>query len=204
MMAIVVGAVLCACGAGLLAPRVARIAAPVLAGVLLVRWLLIQLPHVVAHPLLELTWYDLSENLTLIAGAWTVFGLLSRNGAGKARLGRILFALAMPAIGLSHIFYVNQTAPLIPSWLPFHVALAYLTGAAHIAAGMGILLGIRPAAILEAVMVSLFTLLIWVPMVIKAPAVHGNWSEFCISTAITGAAWAVAASFGRRNITRGA
>jgi uncharacterized membrane protein YphA (DoxX/SURF4 family) len=93
--------------------------------------------------------------------------------------------------------YLNQTAPLIPSWLPFHVLLAYFTGAAYVAAGVGILFGVLPrlAATLTAIMVSLFTLLVWVPMVIAAPTSRGDWSEFCVSTAITGAAWAVAESF---------
>ena len=95
------------------------------------------------------------------------------------------------------MFYLDQTAPLIPSWLPFHVPLAYFTGAAHIAAGIGILLGVVPrlAATLEAVMVSLFTLLVWVPTVVAAPASRFNWAEIFVSTAITGSAWAVAGSF---------
>jgi uncharacterized membrane protein len=120
-----------------------------------------------------------------------------RANSGNVRAGQILFALALPAIGLSHMVYLNQTAPLIPSWLPFHVLLAYFTGAAYIAAGVGILFGVLPrlAATLTAIMVSLFTLLVWVPMVIAAPTSRGDWSEFCVSTAITGAAWAVAESF---------
>ena len=115
----------------------------------------------------------------------------------NVRLGQVLFALALPGIGLSHMFYLDQTAPLIPSWLPFHAPLAYFTGAAHIAAGIGILLGVLPrlAATLEAVMVSLFTLLVWVPTVVAAPASRFNCAEIFVSTAITGSAWAVAGSF---------
>jgi uncharacterized membrane protein YphA (DoxX/SURF4 family) len=76
------------------------------------------------------------------------------------------------------------------------VPLAYLTGAAHIAAGAGILFGVLPrlAATLEAMMVSLFTLLVWVPAVGAAPTSRSDWAEFCISTAIAGSAWAVAES----------
>jgi len=113
------------------------------------------------------------------------------------RLGQVVFALATLPIGLSHFFYLNMTAPLIPSWLPFHVALAYFTGAAWIAAGLAILSGVlaRLAATLTAIMVSLFTVLVWIPMVTAAPADLGNLSEICVSAAITGAAWAVAGSF---------
>ncbi|MDE2182303.1 MAG: DoxX family membrane protein [Alphaproteobacteria bacterium] len=192
------GAILLAGGLGLLVPRTARPSALLLTAALSLRELVLQVPVVVAHPLFELAWYSVSENLTFVAGAWTIFSLLPRDGglAGNVRLGQVLFALAMPAIGLSHMFYVNLTAPLIPGWLPFHVPLAYVTGAAHIAAGAGILLGVLPrlAATLEAVMVSLFTLLVWVPAVIAAPASRANWAEICTSAAVTGAAWAVAES----------
>jgi hypothetical protein len=46
-------------------------------------------------------------------------------------------------------------------------------------------------------MVSLFTLIVWVPAVIAAPASRGNWAEICASAAISGAAWTVSESFGR-------
>lgn len=191
------GFVVIAGAAGLLLPRAARPSSLVLAGVLVVQMLTIKLAHLVAHPLIEVGWEDLSESLAEIAGAWTLFAILPRAGgtaaqSGALRAGRILFALALPAIGLSHIVYLRQTAGLVPSWLPFPVLLAYLTGAAHIAAGVGILLRLRLAALLEAVMVSLFTLLVWVPMVIVGPASFANWSELCVSAAISGAAWIVA------------
>jgi len=148
-------------------------------------------------------WEELSESLIFVAGAWIIFSMLAREkkaraSFGNVRAGQILFALALPAIGLSHFFYLNMTAPLIPSWLPFHVSLAYFTGAAWIAAALAILSGVlaRLAATLTAIMVSLFTVLVWVPMVIATPMSRGNWSELCVSAAITGAAWAVAESFG--------
>ena len=198
----VCGAIMLAGGMAMLVPRFAKPAALVLAAFVVVRLLLLQIPYLVGHPRVEIAWYDVSENLTLAAGFWTVFAMLPRDKGknasyGRVRAGQILFALAMPAIGLAHFFYVDMTTPLIPAWLPFHLALAYFTGAAHIAAGIGILFLVLPrlAATLEAVMVSLFTLLVWVPAVIAAPANLSDWREICVSTAVTGAAWAVAESF---------
>ena len=201
-LAIGYAAILAACGLALLLPRTARFSSLVLSVLLLLRLLLLHLPHVIAHPFVEGMWEELSENLIFVAGAWTIYALSAQDNERRAslsrvRIGQILFGLALPAIGLSHMFYLDQTAPLIPTWLPFHVALAYMTGAAHIAAGIAILINVLPclAATLEAVMVSLFTLLVWVPMVIAAPKTQFNWAEICISAAISGAAWSVAASF---------
>jgi len=195
------GAILVAGGVALLVPRTARLSSLVLAGFLLVP-LLLRIPYLAAHPLVEVLWEEISQNLIYVAGAWTIFSVLPHDsgalaGLGNVRAGQILFALALPAIGLSHMFYLNLTAPLIPAWLPFHVPLAYITGAAHMAASAGILFGVLPrlAATLEAVMVSLFTLLVWVPVVITTPASRFHWSEICASTVIGGAAWAVAGSF---------
>ena len=184
----------------LLVPRTARPASLLLSVILLLRLLWLQAPHLVQHPLIEGMWEELGEYLIFVAGAWTIFSMLPREGGadfGNERLGQLGFALATLPIGLSHFFYLNMTAPLIPSWLPFHVPLAYFTGAAWIAAGVAILSGVlaRLAATLTAIMVSFFTILVWVPMVVAAPTSRGNWSEICVSAAITGAAWAVAGSF---------
>jgi uncharacterized membrane protein len=205
-LAILAGALLFATAAALFINRTAQVASLMLAAFLLLRELVLQLPGVINHPLVEASWYSASENLILLAGAWTIFSLVPREAGALARFrhvraGQILFALALPAIGLSHFFYLDQTAPLIPPWLPFHVPLAYLTGAAHIAAGAAILFDVLPrlAATLEAVMVSLFTLLVWVPMVSSHLTNRFDWSEICVSTAIAGAAWAVAESFRGRS-----
>jgi hypothetical protein len=58
------------------------------------------------------------------------------------------------------------------------VPLTYATVAAHIAAGLGILFRVLPflAATLETVMVSLFTLLIWVQAVLGTPKAF-DWTE---------------------------
>lgn len=195
--ATVVGVLLFAGGIALLVPRTAAPAALVLAGLSLLR-LLFQIRFVVAEPLIEVHYEVIGETLVQIAGAWTIFSMLPRGaGFGHVRAGQIIYGLALLPIGLSHFFYLNLTAPLIPSWLPFHLPLAYFTGAAHFAAGLGILLGVLPrlAATLEAIMVSLFLLLVWVPQLIAAPVSRSNWVETFATAAIMGAAWAVAESF---------
>ena len=98
-------------------------------------------------------------------------------------------------VGLSHFAYTNLTVPLVPSWLPCRLGWAYLTGACHLAAGLGVLLGVLPrlAAQLEAAMLGIFTTLVWIPLVAAAPTKRGNRTQIWISWALTAAAAVVAA-----------
>jgi uncharacterized membrane protein len=90
--------------------------------------------------------------------------------------------------------YVKETAGLVPPWLPYRVGWAYLTGAGQMACGLGVLFSILPrvAARVEAGMLSVFTLLVWVPAILAAPRERLPWTAFFISWAIASAAWVVA------------
>jgi len=115
-------------------------------------------------------------------------------GENGVRIARMLFAVSLIPIGLSHIVYVKETAALVPAWLPYRVGWAYLTGAGQIACGLGVLFSIFPrvAARTEAGMLSLFTLLVWGPAILAAPRARLPWTAFFISWAIASAAWVVA------------
>jgi uncharacterized membrane protein YphA (DoxX/SURF4 family) len=86
----------------------------------------------------------------------------------------------------------------MPAWLPWHLALADLTGGASLLAAIAILLGVLPrlAVILEAVMLSIITLVIWLPGLLAAPG-NGTWTPFLMSSAIACGVWAVADSYRR-------
>jgi hypothetical protein len=90
--------------------------------------------------------------------------------------------------------YVKDTADYVPAWLPYRTGWAYLTGAGHIAAGLGVLFSVLPrvAAVAEAGMLSIFTLFVWVPAILAAPTTRLPWTAFFISWAITAGAWVVA------------
>src|SRR5262249_9773045 len=99
---------------------------------------------------------------------------------------RYIFGIALLPIGLSHFFYAKPTAEMVPAWLPLRPEWVYLTGSAHLAAGLAVLFRVytRLAATLEALMITLFTFLVWVPPPL--------WSAVIVSLAIGNGAWAVA------------
>src|SRR5258706_13759677 len=170
----------------------------------LIVWVLLKVPDLFAAPKMEGGWLGVGEIAVLFAGGWVLFARLAdlpersslafAAGEKGVRLARILFAVSLLPIGLSHIIYVKETADLVPAWLPYRVGWAYLTGAGQIACGLGVLFSIFPrvAARTEAGMMSLFTLLVWGPAILAAPKTRLPWTAFFISWAIASAAWGVA------------
>jgi len=59
----------------LLVPRTARPASLGLAILLLLRMLLLHAQPIIAHPLVEGVWEELSESLIFVAGAWIIFSM---------------------------------------------------------------------------------------------------------------------------------
>jgi uncharacterized membrane protein len=172
----------------------------------LVIWALLKVPALVVAPQMEAVWVGIGELVVLLAGGWILFAKLGALPAGSkltfatgengVRIARVLFAVSLLPIGLSHIVYVKQTADLVPAWLPFRTGWAYLSGAGHMAAGLGVLFSILPriAARAEAGMLSIFTLLVWIPAIVAEPTKRLPWTAFFISWAITAAAWVVASN----------
>jgi uncharacterized membrane protein len=110
--------------------------------------------------------------------------------------------VACVVFGLSHFVYAGFTADMIPHWLPLRLGLAYATGAGHLAAGLALLLGIRPrlAATLEALMMSSFVLLVHVPSLLQmpppgwAPTLRVQLTALFWASALAGSAWIMARS----------
>jgi uncharacterized membrane protein len=188
-------------GAGLLLPATAKRAALVLTAFVALWVLVLQLPRALAHPLVEASWLGVGEDCTLVAGGWIIYRAVSGGSDDSLRIARILFGIALVPIGLSHFFYLQGAAALVPAWMPLRVPLTAVGGAGHIAAGLAIAFGVLPrlAATLEAIMESLFTIICWLTAVIGAPGNREDWVNLCISTALSAAAWALAESYGKRD-----
>jgi uncharacterized membrane protein YphA (DoxX/SURF4 family) len=178
-------------------------------------WAVASAPPILAEPLNGASWYGVCEAATSLAGAWILYDTLRWQlrkaempiAAQRAvRAAQILFGLTCVYYGWSHFAYANYTASLVPSWLPERLWFARLTGLGHIGAGIGIMFGILPrlAATLEAIMMNLFGLLVWLPSLFVQPrpkwagTPENQWSELIVSILLGACAWVVADSLSNR------
>lgn len=194
-----------ACGIGLLLRRTAAFAARVLLIFLLLWLLLLRTPGLFMSFTVD-SWWAWCKTAVMAAGAWILYAWFATESEKKhlgflagdkgMRIAQMLYGVALIPFGLAHFIYLNATAPLVPNWLPWHVGWAYFTGAAFIAAGVAIIIGVlaRLAAALVALQMGLFALLVWVPIVI-AGANAFQWSEFVVSCALVAGGWVVADSY---------
>src|SRR5271156_4863914 len=185
-----------ASGVGLLWQRVAAPAARVLLAFLLLWLLVLRVPGFFRSLTVDVYW-PWCQTAVMVAAAWVLYAWFSTDwdrqqlsfaaGDNGLRIARVFF-------GVAHFTYLENTAPLVPGWLPAHVAWAYFTGGAFIAAGVAVLIGVcaRLAAVLSALQMGMLTLLVWVPIVAAAgPKSAFQWSETVLSWALTTGAWVV-------------
>lgn len=196
-----------ASGAGLLWARTAAMTARGLLIFLLLWTLAFKMRFILRDPTSEGPYQSCSENAVLIAAAWVLYAWLAgesdrrrfgfATGERGVRIARVLYALAMIGFGLSHFAYLNLTAPLVPSWLPWHVGWAYFTGAAYLAAAAAMLIGVsaRLAAVLSTAQMGGFTLLVWLPIAVAGTLSSFQRGEFLLSWTLTAAGWVVADSY---------
>lgn len=173
----------------------------------LIAWALLKVPAIPVAPQTEMVWLGFAELAVLLAGGWVLFARLAAlrrgswldfaTGENGILIAKYLFAIWIVPIGISHFVYVQATIDLIPAWIPFRTFWAYLTGAGHIAAGLGVLFSVLPrlAAVAETAMLTVITLLVWVPAILAAPHARLPWTGFWISWAITAAVWVFAQGF---------
>jgi uncharacterized membrane protein YphA (DoxX/SURF4 family) len=184
-------------GLGLLYPRTARPASIVLTVVYAV-FSAACIPGILAHPAIYGQYGSFFEQFCLLCGAIAVYAVTEANAARSATFGRAArlgLGLCTISFTLAQIVYPHETAQLVPKWIPPNQMFwAVLTTVAFALAAVAILINVRArlAIRLMTLMLGLFGVLVWIPILIAAPAAHFAWSEFALTLLIAGAAWIVA------------
>jgi len=200
-----------AASAGACLERTAPASVLVIGGYL-AAWLATRAGLFLVKPVSIGAWYGVCEALTPLLGASVLYATLRPHagmpatpaimGARALRVAQVLFGLDCVVYGVAHFAYAGYTASMVPAWLPGPLGIAYLTGLAHAAAGLALVVGIVPrlAATLEAIMMSLFGVLVWVPTLFArsvpewAGTPKNRWSEFVVTLLLAASAWIVAAA----------
>jgi uncharacterized membrane protein YphA (DoxX/SURF4 family) len=183
-------------GAAIQFRRSAKMGAVILGAIYLV-FALLCVPQIVATPRIYNSWGDFFEQFSLATGAVIVYARLSSAWSGDMlnRIGRLLFGLCTASFTLEQAFYLPATASLVPKWIPpTPMFWAIATTVFFALAAIALLTNRMPllAARLLTMMLVIFGLVVWVPLLLSAPHSHTNWSETAETFAIAGTAWILA------------
>jgi hypothetical protein len=183
-------------GAAIQFRRAAKTGAAVL-GVVYLAFALACVPGIVAAPRIYNSWGNVFEQFSLVTGAAIVCARLSSAWAPETlnRIGRILLAICVASFTLEQAFYLHATASLVPKWLPPGQMFWAVTTTVLFAVVAVALLTNRMALLatrLLTMMLVIFGLLVWVPLLLSNPHHHGNWGETAETLAIAGTAWILA------------
>ena len=182
-------------GAAIQFRRTARAGAVVLGAVYLF-FALVCVPRIVAAPQVYNSWGNFFEPFSLVTAAALVYARLSAWARETLdRIGRIAFGACTASFALEQAFYLDNTATLVPKWIPPNQMFwAVATTIAFALAALALLtnrLALLATRFLTLMIVS-FGLFVWVPLVLSHPNSHTNWSELALTFAIAGAAWILA------------
>jgi uncharacterized membrane protein len=208
-LAYVTGAALLVAGSSILINVRARAGALLVGGIFLGSDLILHVPRMVVVPENWGLRGEVCELLALSSAAFILAGTLPRadGSAGRwdhalANIGRVVFGIAVVVFGVDHFLALDLIASLVPAWMPGHVFLASLTGAAMIVAGVSILTkwmgGLAGFGL--GIVFLLFVLTLHVPRVLAAPRSPDEWSSALIALGMWGASWICVSVAARGNL----
>jgi len=195
-------------GAAIQFRRTAKTGALILAAVYLV-FTLRCVPQIFAQPQIYNNWGNFFEQFSLLSGAAIVYAGLSLSSSlpwsreTVNRIGCILLGICAVSFTLEQAFYLAPTASLVPKWLPPSQMFWAVTTTVLFALAAVALLANRMALLatrLLTMMVVVFGLLVWVPLLFADPRSHTNWSETVENFAIAGATWILADLLGESRL----
>jgi hypothetical protein len=158
---------------------------------------LLCVPGILAKPKIYNGWGNFFEQFSLVTGVAIAYARLSSAWSRERlnRIGRILLGICAASFTLEQAIYLDATAKLVPKWVPPSQMFWAVTTTVLFALAAVALLTNRMALLatrLLTIMLVIFGLLVWVPLLLSDPHNHTNWGENAETFAIAGAAWILA------------
>ena len=154
------------------------------------------MPGIIAASKTYNSWGNFFEQLSLVTGAALVFARFSSwSPETRSLFGRLLFGISTVSFTLEQAFYLGPTANFVPKWFPpspmfWAIATTVLFALAALALLTNVM-ALLASRLLTAMLV-LFGLIIWIPLLLKDPHSHTNWSETALTFVIAGVSWLLA------------
>lgn len=150
---------------------------------------LLCVPEIVRGPGAYEHWANFFEEFSLVCGALIIWR------PEALRTGRVLLGVCCVSFTLAQLLYLSDTAAFVPAWIPpGQMFWAVLTTVAFALAALSLLAGIAAllAARLTTLMIAIFGIGVWLPMLIAHPDAHINWAGNAQNWLIGGAIWILA------------
>jgi hypothetical protein len=193
-------------GAAIQFRRTAKTGAFILAAVYLA-FALRCVAQIFAQPRIYNSWGNFFEQFSLLSGAAIAYAGLSLSLPWSRetlnRIGCILLGICAASFTLEQAFYLAPTASLVPKWLPPTQMFWAVTTTVLFALAAVALLANRMALLatrLLTMMLVIFALLVWVPLLFADSRSPTNWSETVETFAIAGATWILADLLGESRL----
>src|SRR5436853_5558463 len=172
-------------GAAIQFRRTAKTGAVVLGAVYLV-FALLCVPGIVSAPRIYNSWGNFFEQFSLVTGPAIVYAYWSSAWSREMlnRMGRILVGMCVASFTLEQAIYLHATASLVPKWLPPSQMFWAVTTTVFFALAAVSLFTNRMALLATSMltmMLVLFGLLVWVPLVPAYPHGHTDWSDIAVA-----------------------
>jgi uncharacterized membrane protein YphA (DoxX/SURF4 family) len=194
-------------GVAVLWPRTARAGAVALGTIYLI-FAVLGVPLIIKHPLIYNGFGNFFEQFSFVSGALILYAcsgpIAMARTARAAQIGYYSFGICLVSFALEQLFYLSETASLVPKWIPpGQMFWAIATTAAFALAAIALLTGFmaRLASRLTTAMIVGFGLLIWLPALFADPHSFLSWSEGVETLGIAGSAWIVADFLSHRRST---
>jgi uncharacterized membrane protein YphA (DoxX/SURF4 family) len=191
-------------GLAVLWPRTARPGA-VAVGTIYFIFSLLAVPLIIQQPLVYNNFGNFFEQFSYVSGAVILYACSGPIAPARttrlAQIGYYSFGICVVSFALEQLFYLSQTASLVPKWIPpGQMFWAIATTAAFALSAIALLAGFMAllASRLTTAMLLGFGLLVWLPALLADPHSFLNWSESTETLAIAASAWIVADFLGHR------